>query len=64
MKCPVCAMPLERRTSQGLAAFVCQAHGVWQNWDSVNELIRRSRAEANDSNETALIEGFLWGKLL
>lgn len=64
MNCPVCAKALGRRTSQGLEAFVCQAHGVWQNWDSVNELIRRSRAEEESSHETALLEGFLWGRLL
>lgn len=63
MKCPVCANPLERRAAHGLTAFVCQPHGLWQNWDTVNELIRRSRADEDDA-ETALLEGFLWGRML
>lgn len=63
MRCPHCNKPLVARTSQGLQAFVCQDHGVWQDWASAHELIRRSRGEANDT-ETALLEGFLWGRLI
>lgn len=64
MNCPRCSRPLERRMSQGLAAYVCQTHGAWQDWDTIHALIRKARAEATDSAELAIIEGFLWGKML
>ena len=64
MNCPGCGGRLEPRSSQGITAYVCQPHGVWQNWDSVNELIRRSRAEEANAEDASLLEGFLWGKML
>ena len=62
LACPECRGPLVRRVSQGLEAFVCDKHGVWQPWRTVHELARRTVRETDDTD--ALIEGFLWGKLL
>lgn len=62
LQCPACHRPLIRRISQGLEAFVCDDHGVWQPWATVHALTRMALREGDDSD--ALIEGFLWGKLL
>lgn len=63
MKCPRCDGPLHLRTSHGITAHVCQAHGAWQDWRAIHELIRRAQT-ADDNTEAALLEGFLWGNLL
>lgn len=63
MNCPRCSAPLQPRTSQGITAHVCAAHGAWQDWSAINELIKRSRA-AEDRAEVALLQGFLWGQML
>lgn len=60
--CPVCKAPLARRVSHGLEAFVCDAHGVWQPWATIRALKQMALREADDSD--ALIEGFVWGRLL
>lgn len=62
LPCPVCKAPLARRVSQGLEAFVCDSHGVWQPWTTIHALTHLARRDADDSD--ALIEGFLWGRLL
>lgn len=60
--CPVCQAKLTKRVAQGLDAYVCDAHGVWQPWGTIRELGRRALREADDSD--ALIEGFIWGRLI
>lgn len=62
LPCPVCQKALERRVSQGLEAFVCQDHGIWQPWATIHALKRMALRDADDPD--ALIEGFVWGKLL
>lgn len=62
LPCPVCKTHLKRRVSQGLEGFVCDQHGVWQPWATIRALKQLALKESDDTN--ALIEGFVWGKLL
>lgn len=62
LSCPICEAPLARRVSQGLEAFTCDEHGVWQPWATVHALRRMALVE--DDDRDALVEGFVWGKLL
>lgn len=62
LPCPACKAPLTRRVSQGLEAFVCDTHGVWQPWATIHALKRMALQDSDDTD--ALIEGFVWGKLL
>lgn len=63
LTCPRCSRPLRRTASQGLVAYVCDAHGVWQDWATFRELGRRVQAETVD-RDANLLEGFVWGRLL
>lgn len=63
MKCPRCGNALAQRIATGITAFVCQEHGVWQEWPAMREQARRAQA-ADAERDTNLIEGFIWGRIL